>query len=409
MTFKTLSREEFDKFVHIYNTKSIYQTIEYASIMEKQDFKCVFFGLVEEDIIQAATMIMIKKINGYNYAFAPRGFLIDYNNLKMLEKFTAGVKKQLSKMGVVAVRLSPLLIRSITDPKRNITKTNPLYDSSKENLKKCGFNHMGYNDFFEASKPRFEAILDLNEQYPVLFSRIKKEFRNKIRNSEKMGIRIYKGNQNDLKYLYFQIKKSYARDLSFFQSCYYFYKQRNMIDFYYAKIDTRIYLEKAQQDYMKQEKISTEIESEIINPNLVNTQKMITRKIENDKRLNLCSNRIVQATNLLRDKPEGVVIASILVVKHQNTVDLLLDGYDPNFKNINGKHLLIWKLIEKYSKLGYRYFNLGGITNIQKENKRYAGLNEFKLNFGSNIVEYVGDLELVTNQALYFMYKKRKK
>ena len=33
-------------------------------------------------------------------------------------------------------------------------------------------------------------------------------------------------------------------------------------------------------------------------------------------------------------------------------------------------------------------------------------LNHSKLNYGSTIYEYIGDLELVTNQARYFMYRQ---
>ena len=46
------------------------------------------------------------------------------------------------------------------------------------------------------------------------------------------------------------------------------------------------------------------------------------------------------------------------------------------------------------------------MTNVNVENNRYAGLNEFKLGFNSNMYEYVGDFELICNNTLYFMYRK---
>ena len=84
-----------------------------------------------------------------------------------------------------------------------------------------------------------------------------------------------------------------------------------------------------------------------------------------------------------------------------------MDGYDPKFKRFNAKHLLIWKLLEKYSNEGYSIFNFGGVASpILKDNK-YAGLNNFKLGFGSIIVEYIGDLELITNKPLYLLEKSK--
>ena len=55
--------------------------------------------------------------------------------------------------------------------------------------------------------------------------------------------------------------------------------------------------------------------------------------------------------------------------------------------------------------LGFKYFNLGGMTSILDENSKFKGLNQFKLNFGCKCYEYIGDFELVTNNALYFMYR----
>ena len=82
-----------------------------------------------------------------------------------------------------------------------------------------------------------------------------------------------------------------------------------------------------------------------------------------------------------------------------------MDGYDPKYKSLNSKHLLIWKLIERYSKMGFKKFNLNGMTSLNVENNPYNGLNEFKLGFNAQSYEYIGDLELITNKALYFMYQ----
>ena len=82
-----------------------------------------------------------------------------------------------------------------------------------------------------------------------------------------------------------------------------------------------------------------------------------------------------------------------------------MDGYDPKFKSLNSKHLLIWKMIEMYSNQGFKKFNLGGITNPLEKNNKFNGLNQFKLGFHAKAYEYIGDLELVCNSTKYFMIK----
>ena len=42
---------------------------------------------------------------------------------------------------------------------------------------------------------------------------------------------------------------------------------------------------------------------------------------------------------------------------------------------------------------------------IADKTQKYKGLNEFKLSFNPIINEYMGDIELITNNALYFMYR----
>lgn len=82
-----------------------------------------------------------------------------------------------------------------------------------------------------------------------------------------------------------------------------------------------------------------------------------------------------------------------------------MDGFDLEYKFLSSKHLLIWKLMEKYSKEGFKKFNLGGMSNYSLKNNKYKQLNEFKFGFNAKAVEYIGDLELITNQALYFIYR----
>ena len=61
----------------------------------------------------------------------------------------------------------------------------------------------------------------------------------------------------------------------------------------------------------------------------------------------------------------------------------------------------------RYSKLGFKKFNLGGISNPNKPGV-YKQLNEFKLSFNPKIFEYAGDFELITDRPLYFMYHNSK-
>ena len=404
MLLKELTNQEFTKFTDYFELHSVYQTKEYAFVMNHQNFESIFLGLInEKNQILAATLVLIDKTHNLKYAYAPRGFLIDYKDFELFTIFTQKIKKYLSKKNVIAVKLNPYVLRYTHEPWRNLTKKDSSYDNIFYNFKKLGYRHLGYNHFFETFKPRYEAVISLDIPYYQLFKNVRKSFRTKIRNAEAHGITFHIGSREDLHYLYFQTKKKYPRDLKYFEDCYeYLYKQ-NMIHFYYVKLDTALYLKNITHRYQLQEELCNQLSHKLtIHPK---NEKNTIHKIEADKLLNQYHNDLIYATKLLRENPNGIVLASALVTENHNEAYLLMDGYETKYKRLNAKHLLIWKLCELYAKKGFLTFNLGGITNLDLINNPYKGLNDFKKSFHATVKEYMGDMELITNNTLYFMYR----
>ena len=252
MKLRELTNEEFMNFSKSYNMKSIYQTLEYALVMNKQNYETMFVGLVDvyENIL-GATLILIEKNGHFKYAYAPRGFLLDYCNQNLVETFTREIKKFLGKKNIIAIKISPMIIRNTYNKKYNMTIKNNYYDNIYNNLHNLGYYHLGYNEKFEALKPRYEAIIDLDKPYYLIFKDFTKNLRTKIRSAEEKGIKIYKGNEENLEYLYFQTKKKYPRDLEYFKECYKQFSKSNNVEFFYAKLDTSEYLKTIQEKYIK--------------------------------------------------------------------------------------------------------------------------------------------------------------
>ncbi|HPF82722.1 MAG TPA: peptidoglycan bridge formation glycyltransferase FemA/FemB family protein [Bacilli bacterium] len=403
MIIREISNEEYENFINVYPYSSILQTTEYSKIMANQDHTCIYVGVFKNNILIGASLILIKKIKGYKYAYAPRGFLIDYSDKSLIEEFTKEIKRYLNKMDVTALKLCPPIIRCIFNKEGKTTGINPKYDTCFNNLISLNYHHFGYNSFFEAYKPRFEALIDLAHDYKELFKNIKKEYKTKIRSAEKMGIKIYRANSNEIDLIYEQTKNKYPRDLKYFQDSYKFFSEKNKMEYYYAKLDTNSYLK-----YIKKQYETIEAEVYELNQELMknSNNKLISRKMDADYRLSNMKNKLLEANDLSRKYQKGLVLASMLIAKNRSEIYLYMDGFDTMYKKFNAKHLLMWKIIEKYSNLGYKRLNLGGITDIRVENNKFEGLNNFKTNFNSSIVEYAGDFELVINPAKYFLYRQ---
>lgn len=404
MHIKLLTNAEFLQFTKVFKPSSIYQTPYYAFTMNEENYTSMFVGLMDGNILKAASLILVYKVNGFKYALAPRGFLIDYNDENLVTTFTKLIKKYLGKKDIVAIKINPMIIKKVYNSKGYVITDNQLYETTFNRLKKLGYFHLGYNNYFEALKPRFEAYINLDMNYIKLFGNIDKSCRNKIRKAVRDGIKVYHGDINDLKYLYEQTQTTYPRGLQYFIDLYKFFGKDNLIDFYYSKLDTTDYLQYTQSKYNEYSKKSSELNHKLISQK-GNSEKIINEKLKIDQNVVKYRNQLVEATEYLKTYPEGIITSTALVIKWQDAVYLAIDGYDKNYKKFGAKQLMIWKLMGRYAKLGFKKFYLGGVTNINKKNNKYKGLNEFKLNFHANVIEYAGDFELITNSPLYFVYK----
>lgn len=409
MYLKELTNAEFNNFTDTFSYFSIYQTSEYGFVMNTQDYTSVFLGLIDDsNKIAAASLILIEKEGMFKYAYAPKGFLIDYNNKELVEEFTKLIKEYLNKKKIMAIKINPMIIRSSYDYKTNIEHLNPNFEQQVDFLKNLDYYHLGFNNLFESFKPRYDAIIDLNKPIAQLYKNIDKSFKNKVRNADKNGVRIIKGKDDELNYLYDQVKNKYPRNKKYFEDIIFFFKKRNMVDYYYAKLDTNIYLINVQKRYQKQLELCNKLNSKLFKNAGKNNNKLISNKIYEENKLNELKKELIFSTKLLQENPNGIILATMLITKYRDEIYIFMDGYNRDFKKFNAKHLMTWKLIEKYSKEKYKKFNLGGMTNPNIKNQKYNGLNEFKFNFNARCIEYIGDLELITNQTIYNLYRNSK-
>ena len=400
MYIKELTNQEFETFTNSFPLTSLFQTKEYAFVMNHQGYESKFIGLINDNKIIAASLIIVEKHRGYSYAHAPRGFLINYNDENLYNIFTEEIKKFLGNQGIVAVKLSPMIVKNIYDSDKNPYYTNTNYGYIYDYIKRLDYHHYGYNNFFEAQRPRFEAVINLSVGTEQLFNNISKSYRTKIRTASKNGIYIRKGNVDDIKILYKQVKDKYPRDIKYLKDMYEVFGDN--ADLYIARLDTKKYLINSQDKYESTYSISQDINYKLAEQK--NSFKLVNNKLEIDNRLENYKLKLINATKLIEKHPEGIDLASILVIKNKNQVHMIIDGYDLNYRYLNAKHLLLWELIKKYAEEGYKIFNLGGVSNILVDDNKYTGLNDFKINFGAYFVEYMGDLEVKTNNKFYFMH-----
>ena len=405
-----ITKEEFDNFAENYEIKNFYQTGSYGTLMDRHSFDDYYLAMKDESgNYKAATLILIKKeLLGYKWGYCPRGYLIDFNDFNLLETFTKLLTQFLNKRNFMFVKIDPYIIYKSRDKKGNVI---PGVDNSKivDELIHIGYEHAGFNLNFENLKPRWNAVTTTNST-ENLFSRFNKEIRNKIRKADKMGIEILEGDASSVKQFYSLVDKKHSRKLNYYLDMMEILEKKDMIKLYFAKLDTAKYIEKSKTLFEAEEKRNNEINQELEeNINSNNTNNIIKRKMASDILLNNCKQNVINATNLYKEYPSGVIVGASAIIKYNKEIFFLIDGYKQEFKRYCPNHYLKYQIMDFYRKEGYTRMHLNGISGDFNRNSIFYGLTRFKLGFAAEIEEYIGEFTLVINKGKYKSYQNASK
>ena len=318
------------------------------------------------------------------------------------------LKKLLSKQGFISITIDPYIPVNIRNKDGKIININNEANISLENLKASGYNYLGPNLFFESEKPRFEAIITLNQNIKDIYQLCEKRVRHKIKKAIRSGIEIYKGSEKDLPIFYDLIKKKYNKPLNYYIDLYNNFNTN--IDLYFAKLNTETFVITSRLQYEREIETNNNLANKIQNTTKINVKnKLINEKMESDKLVNTYKKNLVWATNLLKANPEGLIIGTTLNLSYDNVCYLIIEGFNQNFKTLNSNYLIKWKMINDYKNRNFKYINLNAVSGEFSKATKYSGLNEMKLGFNSLITEYVGEFELIISPLPYNLYKNLNK
>ena len=411
MKIITLSEEEFDSFAKKHKYRNYYQTSNYAKVMKHEGYDYHFIGFQNNnnDLIGASLLIYKEVWMHYKIAYAPYGFLIDYSNNDLIEELTKKIKKLFLKQRFIYIKINPYIHCVERKGKNKIISFNPEINNILEILKNNNYIHHGFNNFFEDTKPRWNAITKLTSSNEKIYEQLSKQVRNKIKKANRNGIEIIKGTHDDIEILYEFIKRKHTRSLNYYKNILENYK--NDAEIYLAYINPHKYVEQSKNYYEKElainEELNEKLKQKIINN--MKSDKIINTKMESDKRLGIYQNELINATELFQQNQEKIIIGGALIIKYNKGANLLIEGLNKRYSSFNSNYLLKWELIKKFNNEEYKYFNLNGITGEFNEKNKYSGLNEMKLGFNASAIEYIGEFDLIINKTVFSIYKRKLK
>ncbi|MBQ8892481.1 MAG: peptidoglycan bridge formation glycyltransferase FemA/FemB family protein [Bacilli bacterium] len=413
MKIVALSKEEFDDFAYNHKYSTYYQTSSYGDVSKYDGLNTFYIGFVEDGNLVGATLFLYKTIYlYYKYAYAPRGFLIDYTDRKLVKNVTKGLINLLRKQHYAFIKIDPPIICSERDRNGNIIYFSNTVNGILNYLQETGYRHQGFNKYFENYKPRFIAFANLQNDLKTIYAKIDNEAKKIIEEATNAGVEIVQDKDGNIDELYkFITIKNKRRKKRYYRGMYNNFSINNKMDIFFINVNTDKYLNNMKYMYDK-ESINNEEYANLIQDTSIaarEKQTIINNKMESDKRLNFYKNELIYATKLSKEYPDFITIGAAFTIKHNKGVELIIDSYLEEYLKFNPRYVLLWELIKKYKQEGFMYFNLNAVVGeFTKENLgKFNTLNNIKLKFNATVMEYIGEFDLVINDRIYTKFKEK--
>ena len=399
MQMVLLDENKFDEFAYNHPNKNFYQTSSYGKMMSKQGHNSYYLGLVDDfNNVKAATLLIVKNETSdkRKMGYAPRGFLIDWNDTELVQEFTESLKSFLLKRNFTYVKVDPLIIYKEYNVDLEVINEHSSFVSKLQNL---GYVHLGYNDGQETNNLRWNSIVKLSRNSNELYSSLSIDGRRKIVEANYNGNRVYKGNKNDFNML-FQMKTSKSITLDYLLDYYQFFS--NNIEVYFTKFEPVYFVNKSKSLYEKEEIKNQELNNMLQTGGSNNVDAIINQKLESDKLLNRYKADMQNAIASFQKYPSGIITSGIVVMKYDKTITVISSAVSDLVNDNISSYLLKWQLIQKYANEGYEIFDFNGMVKDYKKSSKYIE----NVELSNTIVEYVGEFDLVINKKSYYTGSK---
>ena len=392
MYIKELSLMEFIEYSKDNIIGNYYQSINYAMLKAEEGYEYEYIGLVDNTDIIGAALMLYKRIGNTYYGYSPRGFLIDYTNPIILEKFTNLIKDYYKKKNFTFIKINPEIAIGKLNKKTLNFEYNENYNVIN-NLNRCGYKKLKSNLYFESLLPRINAIVNLQELNVTNFT---KNTRNKIKKAIRKGLTLEKAGQDKIPILTNFLKGNLSKDLYYYNDLYNVFNKSDDVDFFLVKIDYKKYLINSQHYYNNELNNNIYLNNKMVSKN---NPSVINAKMQSDKALLAYKNDIAEASKYLNTNIETYV-AGAIVIKYNNRITIQFSGFDRELKRYSANYFLYFAILAYYQQ-DFKYADLNGITADFDKNSPYHGLNRFKMGFNPDIYEYIGEFDLVINESSY--------
>lgn len=414
MELVELSEKEFEKFASKHPQANFYQTKEWGHLKETNHWNMHLLGLKDNKKIIAGGLLLSKKLIGKKRMFySPRGFLIDYNNYEILKIFTQELKQYVKKHRGIFVKIDPNIMYQQRDLYGNIVENGENNYKAYKNLIKLGYRHLGFNLMQEELQPRWVFITKTkNTTVEEVMKKMDPKTRQILRRNERNLIKCREIDYDELP-VFKNImqhtgdrREFIDRPLSYYQNMYKYLHDSGILKILLAEIDANELIEKLNNDCVElnneYDDRKNKYENNIIK---MNQKKYEQKQKETLEQIDRAKNKIEEINKLKEQYGEIITLGGILFLIYGKEVVSLVGGSYKDLMEFQSAYNLHFEMLKYAIEHNYDRYNFYGITGDFSEKNPLYGLYSFKRDFGGEVVELIGEFDLIINTPLYYLYK----
>ena len=390
MKFEEISEKEYEKFWEKHPLKTFLSSPKIGKLRQKSSWDVSFVGVKEKKKLIGAAMLLSHKRHFGKYEFySPRGFLIDYQNSKLLQFFIESVKKYVKAHHGYILRMDPYVIYKERDIDGNIVEGGEDNTTLVENLLRLGFQKVPVSHQEQVSW-MFSLDLEGKTEEQIL-KEMKPNTRNTIRKAEKFHIDMRELSFDELGEFQSIMEETGARknfsvrDQSYFEDMYQLFHDDGEVKFYITELNLKKYLTGLEIELKEKQDKMNHLSDAKYNDGA-------KKNLENE--IISLEKRIADSKNIMKETGKDVItLSGSMFMLIQPEVIYLSSGNYEEYMKFNSQYLIQWELIRYGIKNGFKKHNFYGIpADINTHPKDY-GIYEFKRGFNGYVEELIGEYE----------------
>lgn len=406
MIFTKLNKEEYNKFAASKDDSLFFQSSYWGEIKKYNGWTYDFVGIKENNKIIAASLILFKKVKNLNksIAYSPRGYIMDYSNEKLLSFMTENIKKYLKTKKAIFLKINPYI-----EYKKHDINGGCISDENAELMnifKKNKYKHNGFyteNDKKNDIEPRWLSVLNLkNKTTDEILKNMRATTRNQIKVSQKNCLKIIDANEKNIAEFkelmqHTANRREFVdRPLSYYQNMYSILNKEKLIKILLVEIDFEKQLDKTKDEQKK-------LTEKINNIQLNSSKKSQLNELK--KQLLSIEKNINELKETIKENGNKKIIAAGLYMLYGKQLVYLFGASYKQFMKYKSQYLLQWEMIKYAKENNYNTFNFYGIDGNFDSNYKNYGLFDFKKGFSAEVIELIGEFDLIINPMYYHLYK----